>query len=390
MLCLFILKFVFFVSYIGKSFQNKINSSDSSNIINYIYQDENCQFNILSTTEDLNKNIKQCDDIILKELNKNEDKNIVNFHGKIYISSSIFEKVSHNKWSNEDTEKINNQISMILRNYRNKILSWDISDDLIYNESVKEWVEKLDANKPEVSKSPIILNEDNHYFNPYYNLLKNIIVIGNSIDKHITINYQQTINPSSFNYENDIQKLSIVYQMVHRLLEEMVPMNSLQFKFSFNLSSSSNEKEKEEEKEIISDSVFHFISNLKIFSNLKTNIDFLIPNNEKVRAIEFDRFIQICHKNSIKCQFSLVESIKNYKSIVSFNFYNNDYNSNMSSYFNSTLDIINSKIYKRDNFDSRSYNITFSMNDSEDSKVYEYNYDLYKLEDFPEFTYNDL
>ncbi|KAG4092587.1 hypothetical protein H8356DRAFT_950382 [Neocallimastix lanati (nom. inval.)] len=279
---------------------------------------------------------------------------------------------------------------MILRNYRNKILSWDISDDLIYNESVKEWVEKLDANKPEVSKSPIILNEDNHYFNPYYNLLKNIIVIGNSIDKHITINYQQTINPSSFNYENDIQKLSIVYQMVHRLLEEMVPMNSLQFKFSFNLSSSSNEKEKEEEKEIISDSVFHFISNLKIFSNLKTNIDFLIPNNEKVRAIEFDRFIQICHKNSIKCQFSLVESIKNYKSIVSFNFYNNDYNSNMSSYFNSTLDIINSKIYKRDNFDSRSYNITFSMNDSEDSKVYEYNYDLYKLEDFPEFTYNDL
>eukprot|EP00833_Pecoramyces_ruminatium_P012352 jgi/Orpsp1_1/1186384/evm.model.d7180000050153.1 len=228
MLNQFILGFLFIVSYFGSSLQNNINSS---NVISYVYQEKSCQFNVLSTTEELNNNIKQCDDIILKELSKNEDKNNINFHGKIHISSTVFERISLKDFGEKDIEEIISQISTLLNNYRNHIFSWDIYDDLIISNEVSEWIDKLSSDEKEVYRSPIILNEENPYFNPYYDLLKRIMVMGIGVDKRITMNYQQSINLSKFNYDEDIQKLSIIYQMIHRLLDEMVPVTSLQFNF---------------------------------------------------------------------------------------------------------------------------------------------------------------
>lgn len=400
MLNQFILGFLFIVSYFGSSLQNNINSS---NVISYVYQEKSCQFNVLSTTEELNNNIKQCDDIILKELSKNEDKNNINFHGKIHISSTVFERISLKDFGEKDIEEIISQISTLLNNYRNHIFSWDIYDDLIISNEVSEWIDKLSSDEKEVYRSPIILNEENPYFNPYYDLLKRIMVMGIGVDKRITMNYQQSINLSKFNYDEDIQKLSIIYQMIHRLLDEMVPVTSLQFNFDSifsevkkNDKDENTKEEKNMDSKAISESIYHFISNLKMFSNLKTNIVFNIPNNKEVQNIEFDRFIQKCHKNNIQCKFSLIESIHNYKSIISYNLYDNDYNSNMSSYFNSTMNIINSKFYKRDTVNSVPFNITYYMkSDSEDnqsanSEVYDYAIDLYKFPELQELSYNSM
>ncbi|ORX47298.1 hypothetical protein BCR36DRAFT_413649 [Piromyces finnis] len=362
------------LSYFGYSIQNTINQR---NVVNYIYNDDKCDFNILPINTELNENIEKCNDIINNVLIKKEEGKEIKFHGKIHISSSVFEHINEKTFHQDVFENIISQISMLLNNYRNKIYTWDVSDDLITNYYITSLIKEVNQ---EDAKSPIILNEENIYLTPYYNLLKKIFIIGNSLDQKMNINYHQSIDLDSFNYEEGIQKLSILNQIVHNLMEESIPIKQLQFEFF-----TSNEKDIHNKYE----KAFQFISNLKLFSNLNIPLYFLIPNKDNHH--DFDRFFQKCHKNNIKCAFSITSSIDNYSSEIAYNIFENDYNNNMSSYFNSSVNVITSQFYKRDSI-NLNYNISYYSIDNKniESSIYSYNTQSRKLNNIPDMTYLNI
>jgi len=364
--------------YFGYSIQSSTNQLD---LINYIYNDDSCNFNILPIENDeLKEDIKKCDDIINEVLLKTEEKTI-NFHGKIHISSAIFDKLNEKTYNNDVTENIMTQISTLLNNYRNKIDSWEIRDDLITNNYIITWINEMNNEKNhETSKSPIILHEENIYFTPYYKLLKKIFILGNNVDQKLNLIYHHDVDLNSFNYEVDIQKISIIHQMTQHLIEEYIPIS--QFEFEFIISNDNNVQTTE-------DDIFQFITNLKLFTNINIPLNFLISNKKDHHELDFDRFLQKCHKYNINCTFSFTDSIDNYNSENVYNVFDINYNNNLSSV--SKIKTITTQFQKRDKL-NLNYMVSYYLNSTNtvETNTYTFNMETQKLQDVQNMTYSEM
>jgi len=381
-----IFSFLLLFAYIKHSLQTSINHN--TNTINYSYYDNNCEFIVYPKfDEDTLKNeIGKCENAIKDIFNQYEGKEI-NFHGKIRISSSVFDLLNKNEYIDDVTENILSQISILMYNFHNTIFLWDIVDDLITNEYVIQWIEKMnkdnDGDDNNNGRSPIILNDENTFITPYFELLKELFTLGNSTDKHVQITYNHSINLDTFNYNTDIEKLSIIHQIANRLQSELIPIQTLQFQLLFD------DTKAKENVEKVDKLIYQFISKVQMFSNLNTEFIFLIPNYDNIKSIDFSRYIQKCRKMLNHCLFSLEETIEHYNPEITYKL--NDINSKiMSSYFSPNLNIITTQLHKRDII-SDFYEITYTPKvGSPISKIFEYDSKFYKFNKYLNLTYYDL
>jgi len=368
-------------SYIRFSLQSSIDPN--TNIINYSYYDKDCEFIVFPRNDDrLRKQIGKCDNVV-EDLNYKYKGKEINFHGKIHISSTIFELINTGQLDSKTTYHIISQISKLFNHYHNSIYSWDINDDLITNDYVTHWIEKMnrkDSQKGGV-KSPVLSNNENTYITPYLELLRKIFVLENSVNKRLHLNYRHSVNLDTFNEEVDTQKLGIIHQMIQQFQS---PPTALQFQFLFGDRKGGLAEVSEMENQI-----YQFIANMKIFSNLNLDLVFLLNNFEHTRYMDFDRYFQKCQKNFNRCTFSFMETVQNYNPEVSYNFH--DINRNvMASYYNSNINILKTQFQKRDTVVDM-FNITFCDSKGKtETKTLPYDSKSYKFETLEELTYKSI
>jgi len=374
--------FLLLFSYFRVALQSSVDSN-TNNVINYSYYDKDCEFIVFPCNDErLKKEIGKCDEVVEDLSNKYKGKDI-NFHGKIHISSSIFEHINANKLDSETINHVLSQISKLFNHYHDIIFSWDISDDLITNSYVTQWIEEMNEKDSEMDseKSPVLLDNEHSWITPYFDLLRKIFVLENSVNKRLHLNYRHSVNLDTFNEEMDTQKLGIIHQMIKQFQS---PPTSLQFQFLF-----SDKKKVAEIPQKIEKRIYRFISNMRIFSNLNLNLVFFLTNSETTRNLDFDRYFHKCQKNFNRCTFSFLETIQNYNPEISYNF--NDINRNvMTSYYNSNINVLRTQFKKRDTI-SNSFEITFCDKQGKiDTKTFQYDDKLYKFETLEELTYKSM